>query len=273
MDHFTVQRQRLRSMFGVFFGPEVIEAILALVRPALRLGPDGAAAVRFGGTPLLPAGAPWPTWNGRPLDFLCAVDFGELAAVLKVPGLPTEGQAALYYASAIPRPWGDEPGQRDGWRLLTGDLVEAEPPEGTVSYPSRTLRAAPLLSLPAPQEPVLRQLENTYSGTLQVYEQLHAAWLQHTWPDDTPAHQIGGWPALVQGPLDPGGRRTSEERAPGTSSSSGDDEGAAAEDWDLLLQLDSDPGLDWHWGDPGRVYVSICRDQPLHDAWLTLQAT
>ncbi|GAA4138745.1 YwqG family protein [Actinomadura keratinilytica] len=267
MDHFTAQRQRLRSMFGVFFAPEVIAALLALVRPAVRLGPDGETAVRFGGTPLLPAGAPWPTWNGRPLDYLCTVDFTRLAAMVTLPGLPTEGRVAFYYASATPRPWGDEPDQRDGWRLFSGDLKETEPPEGAVTYPPCTLHAAPLLSLPAPQEPVLRQLENTYSGTLPVYEQLYAAWMQHIWPDDTPVHQIGGWPALVQRPLGSGCRRAFGQDLDPPGSEDG------AHGCNLLLQLDSDPRLDWYWGDPGRVYFCTHQGQPLYHAWLTLQAT
>ncbi|MDL4771625.1 MULTISPECIES: YwqG family protein [Thermomonosporaceae] len=274
MDHFATQRQRLRSLFGVFFAPEVTGALLPLIRPALRLGADGPVTVRLGGTPLLPPDEPWPVWEGRPLDFLGAVDFAELAALGPIAGLPAEGTAAFYYASEIPRPWGDAPGQRDGWRVFTGgDLREAEPPAGTSNYPPCPVEAAPFLSLPSPQEPVVRRLEELYSGILPVYEQLYVAWTQYAWPDDLPVHQLGGWPALVQRPVGPDCLLASTGRDAESAEMSGDEQAAAEEEWRLLLQLDSDKRLGWHWGDPGRVYFCTRDQEPLERSWLTLQAT
>ncbi|MFI0450553.1 DUF1963 domain-containing protein [Actinomadura sp. 6N118] len=272
MDHFAAQHQRLRSLFGVFFAPEVTGALLPLARPALRLGPDGDATVLLGGTPLLPPGEEWPTWEGRPLDFMLSVDFAELAKVMDIPGLPKDGQAAFFYASALPRPWGDDRAQRDGWRLFTGDLHDVEPAEGTSSFPMCPLGAAPFLSLPAPQETVVRRLEERYSGVLPVYEQLHAAWLQHVWPDDTPLHQLGGWPVLVQRPLGPDCTYASTGRDLDAMALSPEEELAAENQWQLLLQLDSDRRLGWDWGAPGRVYFCVNSAGRLEDTWLTLQA-
>lgn len=272
MDHFTAQRKRLRSLFGVFFAPEVTGAVLPLIRPALRLGAEGPVTVHLGGPPLLPPGQAWPVWNERPLDFLGAIDFAELAALGPIPGLPAEGTAAFYYATEIPRPWGDQPGQREGWRVFTGDLREAEPPSGTSSYPRCPVAAAPFLSLPSPQEPHVRRLEGIYSGILPVYEQLYVAWTQYAWPDDLPVHQLGGWPALVQRPVGPDCLFASTGRVPETEELSVDDH-AAAEEWRLLLQLDSDDRLGWYWGDPGRVYFCARESDPLEQSWLTLQAT
>ncbi|TDD67700.1 DUF1963 domain-containing protein [Actinomadura rubrisoli] len=275
MDHFDAQLRRLRSLFGLFFAPEVTAALLPLTRPALRLGLDGQVTVHLGGTPLLPAGEPWPEWNGRPLDFLGAFDFADLAALGEIPGLPATGMAAFYYASEPPRPWGDEAGQRDGWRVFTGALEPATAPPAASSFPRCQLGAAPFLSLPAPQEPVARRLEQTYSGFLGVYEQLYAAWSQYAWPDDMPVHQLGGWPALVQRPVGPdclhasSGRDLDSVEAAELSAA----EEAAVEEWRLLLQLDSDQRLGWHWGDPGRVYFCARQNEPLERTWLTVQAT
>jgi len=275
MDHFAVQLQRLRSLFGLFFAPEVTAVLLPLTRPALRLGVEGEVTVRLGGTPLLPAGEPWPTWDGRPLDFLGVIDFAELAGFGEIPGLPGTGTAAFYYASEAPRPWGDEAGQRDGWRVFTGRLETATAPPGASSYPECELGVAPFLSLPSPQEPVLQSLEQTYSGVLPVYEQLHAAWSQHAWPDDIPVHQLGGWPALVQRPVGPDCLFASSGRDLDalTSADLSPDDEAAVEEWRLLLQLDSDKRLGWLWGDPGRVYFCSRDNEPLEHTWLTVQAT
>ncbi|RAY12493.1 hypothetical protein DPM19_25505 [Actinomadura craniellae] len=246
MEWIVAQRHRLRSLFGSFFGPEVVTAVLELARPALRLTAARAAPLtgtRLGGDPVLPAGADWPSWAGRPLDFLGVIDFAELAAVLRLPELPAAGSAAFYYAAGTPRPWGDDPAQRDGWRVVVGGGLERT---GSAAGPVLPLSAEPFLSLPAPQEPVLARLEADYAGVLPVYEQLYAAWAQFVWPDE-PMHQVGGWPALVLPPM------TEDDRSP-------------------LLQLDSDERLGWHWGDPGRIFFRIRENEPVDHAWLTLQA-
>ncbi|HEX2316155.1 MAG TPA: YwqG family protein [Thermomonospora sp.] len=261
MDWIVTERQRLHHLFGVYLAPEVSAAIVPLARPALRLGGEGKA-VRFGGRPMLPPSADWPRWAGRPLDFLALVDFGELSAVLRQPGVPQEGQAAFYYASGAPRPWGASPEERDGWRVYTGELVETDPPPGVTTSPPRTLGAAPFLSLPAPQEPVLQRVEAGYDGILPVYEQLYAAWLHHLWPDD-PVHQIGGWPVIVQRPV-PAEDRAAAPALPAPPVGPGD--------WCHLLQLDSDDRVGWHWGDPGRVFFCHRASAPLEDTWLILQA-
>ncbi|MFI0354022.1 DUF1963 domain-containing protein [Actinomadura sp. 9N407] len=265
MDHFEVQHRRLRSLFGVFFAPEVTGALLPLARPALRLTAGAEGTVRFGGTPLLPPGESWPSWQGRPLDYLGSVDFG---LVPEVPGLPPKGTAAFYYTAGPPRPWGDDPDHRGAWRVFTGDLQKTDAP----ALPERTLDAEPFLSLPAPQEPLLNRIEGLYSGTLAVYEQLHAAWQQHVWPDATPVHQLGGWPALVQRPVGTDCHRASTGLE-GDASFTIDEQVAVNEEWRLLLQLDSDDGLGWHWGDPGRLYFCTHLDSAPETAWMTLQAT
>ena len=270
MDHFEAQHQRLRSLFGVFFAPEVTGALLPLARPAVRLGTEGETTVTLGGPPLLPPGEPWPTWGDRPLDYLGSVDFDRLP---HVADLPAKGTVAFYYASALPRPWGDQPGQRDAWRLYSGELREVPLPPGASTFPECSLKAAPFLSLPAPKEPFLERLEGLYSGVLPVYEQLHVAWQQHIWPDDTPAHQIGGWPLLVQRPVAADCHYASTGRDPDTAPLTHEEVSALAEEWRLILQLDSDPRLGWDWGDPGRLYFCTRRDTPLESAWMALQAT
>lgn len=268
MDWIRTERRRLHSLFGAYLAPEVSAAIVPLTRPALRLGGQGRA-VRLGGTPLLPPDVPWPRWAGRPLDFLAVVDFTELAAVLLQPDVPRSGRAAFYYASRVPRPWGSRAEERDGWRVFTGDLVETSPPEGVRHTPSCTLEAVPFLSLPAPQEPVMQQVESRHTGILAVYEQLYLAWLQHIWPDD-PVHQIGGWPVSVQRSVTAEAGRASRGHDPDLPPPPHDRIGA--DEWYHLLQLDSDDRLGWHWGEPGRVYFCGRRSAPVEDSWLILQA-
>ncbi|WP_344893406.1 YwqG family protein [Actinomadura meridiana] len=274
MDDFKAQFVRLRCLLAAFLPPEFAAALMPLTRPALRLGTSGEVPVHLGGVPLLPPDEPWPCWKGRLLGFLGAIDFAALSRFKDIAGLPPSGKAAFYYACETPRPWGDEATQRDGWRVLTGDLREATPPPGASNSPQTLLHAAPFLSLPSPQEAPIRRLEATCSGFLAIYEQLHAVWAQHIWPDDMPVHQLGGWPALVQRPIGPDclyastGRPLETLNPPPLTP----EEEQAVQEWQLLLQLDSDDRLGWYWGDPGRIYFSARPTDPPENSWLTLQA-
>jgi uncharacterized protein YwqG len=94
-------------------------------------------------------------------------------------------------------------------------------------------------------------------------------------------HSFGGWPNLIQAPMElecqlvthgiyvGGPEAYADPRAAGLS--------RGAVDWRLLLQLDSDDGLNWMWGDAGMLYFS-CREQDMAEgkfdrSWTILQCT
>jgi hypothetical protein len=304
MDWFATQCDQLRAMFGGFFASRVTDGIMALARPALRLSArHRAERSRLGGPPVLPAGASWPTWGARRLDFLGVIDFGELASVLWLPELPGTGAAAFYYVTEMPRPWGDDPGETDGWRVLP----DADVPAGEATRPEVRLGAAPFVSLPSPHEPALWPIAADANGFAEVYPQLYESWASFAWGGE-PRHQAGGWPMVVQRtlwrdcalaaaglPLDSGDLATSAQTGPpvlgasnGTNAEGTGDRvgnvvhdpantGSGEHDWRLLLQLDSDERLGWYWGETGFVYFSAraadVRAGALDRSWLILQAT
>jgi hypothetical protein len=285
MDWFVTQCDQLRGMFRAFFPVAIIEAIMSLARPALRLSSGPAEArSRLGGPPVLPAGTPWPTWGDRPLDFVGVIDFGELASALWLPELPGAGTAAFYYATGLPRPWGDDPAQTAGWRVLPGARV----PAGPATLPEIRLGASPFVSLPSPHEPALRPIGAAAIGAAATYSELYASWARFTWGDE-PRHQTGGWPVVVQRavwrdcalaaaghPLDAMTPLIADP-APAEVDCQLGSVPAAAADWRLLLQLDSDDRLGWRWGEKGCVYFSAraadVRSGALDRSWLILQAT
>jgi hypothetical protein len=270
MNWFVTQCEQLRAMFGEFFSSRVTEAVMSLARPALRLSSGlPAERSRLGGRPVLPAAARWPRWGERSLDFLGVIDFGELAGVLWLPELPGAGSAAFYYVTEMPRPWGDDPAQSDGWRVLPG----ADVPAGPAAGPEHRLGAAPFVSLPSPHEPALRPIAASAAASgaafAEIYPQLYESWASFTWGAE-PRHQAGGWPMVVQRTLWPDCARAVGGRDDGGH-------GAAGADWRLLLQLDSDDRLGWRWGETGFVYFSAraadVRSGALDRSWLILQAT
>ena len=75
---------------------------------------------RMGGSPDLPIGIPWPTWDGRPLDFLLQLDLQEMPRKWGGDELPESGW--LYFFYDIDRnPWGFDVSHRYGWRVLFYD--------------------------------------------------------------------------------------------------------------------------------------------------------
>ncbi|WP_018655256.1 DUF1963 domain-containing protein [Actinomadura flavalba] len=241
MNQITVQRRRLVSLFSLYLVPEVAAMVLALARPGLLLRRGGPPAVWLGGS----SGDP-PVWRGRALQLLAVVDF---AALPRVGGFPFRRQAAFFCAGAAARPWGDVPDEREAWRVRS---------HGAPHPSGRPRGVVPFLSLPSPAEPVVRRLEAVCAGFLAVYENLYTAWSQYVWPANAPRHQLGGWPVTLSGPLRPA--------APARSGPPSDDD-----QWRLVVQLDGDPELGWHWGDPGRVFFTVRPRGTLGNAWLTAQ--
>src|SRR5262245_865556 len=83
----------------------VADRILSLARPAIRLtsraGHDGwsVGSSRIGGYPDLPAGAEWPSWNGRALSFLAQLNLAELQRYRGCDVLPATGLLQFFYVS------------------------------------------------------------------------------------------------------------------------------------------------------------------------------
>jgi uncharacterized protein YwqG len=84
--------------------------IRTLARAGARLTPvvDSESRSRLGGSPDLPAGFAWPTWNGRELAFLGQFDLAELTAVGVRDVLPEAG-LLLVFADLTMRPSGLSP--------------------------------------------------------------------------------------------------------------------------------------------------------------------
>jgi len=78
----------------------------------LRIGSS-----KLGGSPDLPTGIPWPTWHGRPLDFLLQLDLSEIPRNLKDDLLPGRGWLYFFY-DIESNPWGFDVSDRGSSRVL-----------------------------------------------------------------------------------------------------------------------------------------------------------
>ena len=136
-----------------------------LARPAVRLARASQKTnCHLGGLPRVPASFVWPSnKEGRPLGFLAQLDLAEVRAAAEIEWLPKAGTLLFFY-DVIEEPWGHEPEDRGGWKVIYLDegraLAEATAPEA----PQRTYEST-RLSIMDPE--VLRGLFKDPRGLLK----------------------------------------------------------------------------------------------------------
>lgn len=248
--------------------------------PALHLVlSEAPSRSHIGGEPGLPAGMDWPSHNGIKLDFLARLSLAELHRASPVEWLPAQG-ALLFFYDLEGQPWGFDPADRGRWRvLLVEDLdqpatpADARPGPGpTICFRSAHYRL--IQSLPSWERPSIAALglNAPESDALQDLADRGFA--------GKPKHQIGGFPAPVQGDdMELQAQLVSHGLNCGSSAGYKDPRASAlgpgAADWRLLLQFDTDDDLGVMWGDCGTLYFWVpeasARQGRFEDTWLVMQ--
>jgi len=274
--------EELREVLTARGLERVRDRLMALALPAIAIEleecdedslPVGAS--KIGGRPDMPLDAAWPTTGDAPLQFLAQIALAHTAPHDAEGALPHEGLLQFFY-DAEEQPWGFDPQDRGGWRVLchgsaAGQLTRCAAPGPADSEPFTpcALAVEPVLTLP----PFGNELDDLglTGGEADLYLDLL--------PDMTPGTCLLGHPAQVQGDMrlecqlassriyvgDPEGYRSAEAEArrPG------------AADWRLLFQLDSEDAADMMWGDCGMLYFWIRKQdlaaRALDKTWLVLQ--
>jgi uncharacterized protein YwqG len=259
----------------------VIEALKPLARPAIVLeDASGRMVLRLGGSPRLPASIAWPDRKGRPLSFVAELDLAALRAVGGPDWLPASGVLHLFF-DAEDEPWGFDPADHDGWKVLLTDGVAAgtrPPPPGL----SRDRIFAPVLlagrsALTYPTtERVTLSPEVGRAFDFETVQAFMDAEL-----GDGPRHQVSGYPGPIQGDgMELEAQLASNGIYMGGPDSYSDERIAALEpgaaDWRLLLQVDSDDSAGIMWGDTGTLYVWVreqdARAGDFSRVWMIVQS-
>ncbi len=241
-------------------------------------------ASKLGGNPDLPAGIEWPAWSGVPLAFIAQFNLRELVAHDLEKVLPLVGFLYFFY-DAKQEVWGFDPKDRGRWQVLflkdeTAPLArrhfpDALPEEG--QYPSARLTFKSDLTLP--NEESLGMLKLGWSREeMRLYGELLET--LHADEDHTEKKsRVLGSPDPIQGEMSLECQLASNGLNRGDASGYEDPQRAAleagAQDWQLLLQVDSEDDAGMMWGDVGRLYYWIRRQDlkkaDFGNAWVILQ--
>lgn len=255
----------------------------------------------FGGAPLTPSGFEWPSYapraeealpaslekfglrqppsGRRPLDFLLQIDLAEIAAFDAARPLPRSGLLTFFY-DCKHQPWGFDPAHRDRFRVMLfdqDDLVTRLPP--TAPLATRGLAFSHGDTLPHLGSKTFEQVEaaaeipDAYFDFLQELE-------RRPYSSAGGLHRILGHSANVQGDMQLRAQLVSNGLYCGGTT---DDDARIARlapgaaDWVLLLQLDSDKSAKLMWGDVGRLFFWIRRQdlaaRRFDRAWMNLQCS
>lgn len=240
---------------------EIIEPLSPHVRGALRLithkgveTPCGQT--RVGGSPDLPVSLVWPYYKGQPLAFLAQIDLVEAAQGLSANPLPRHGHLWFFCDTC-------------SWDFsAVGSAVvlhsDGSAPLDSAAVPHDLLKNARFRPCAVSMESYedipdieglgwLNKAIGGDEGKVEAYVDVREYLNVGTRSDcqelcGIPAspHKLLGYANTIQG-------RMQSECQP------------AANDWRLLLQVESDSNAGMKWGDAGRIYFWI-RDEDLRAA-------
>jgi uncharacterized protein YwqG len=240
---------------------------IAIVANAVSMEEIALGESRFGGLPDVPQGFEWPAADGQRLGFIAQIAFKDTKPYDTDDVLPANGHLFVFYEGGE-KAWGFRPDDHRYWSIfyvpqgtpLVRTLLPDSTPDFATIKPGR-LTFGHGSSYADPWDFDVKDLTADERFRFAEYQ-------QELDQSDLPAHHLLGYSNNVQGDMKLECQLASNGIDVGDADgyqdprAKGLEPGAA--DWRLLLQFDTDEGLDIMWGDVGMIYVWI-RKQDLAD--------
>lgn len=260
------------------------------IRQSIILSPSRFASNRmskFGGLPNWPADTPWPCdKEGIPLSFLVQVNLSELPVEEVKNCLPSNGILFFFY-DADNQPSGLDPDEKSNWAVVYKEDNDQKQSNPDLINPGDQLllRETPIefrieLTLPSPSDSNFKKL-NLSDKDAPSYFNLKKL-LRSIQGYSLPIHRILGHPDEVQGQAEDRCQLVSQ----GFNLLKGPEGGLPqsrqnlhdSQEWELLLQLDSDPKqTGFEWIRDGRLFFWIKKndlaEMRFQNAWALLEYT
>lgn len=264
----------------------VLKDLDTLLKPSIRLttrivdeSTIAVGASKLGGLPDLPAGTPWPTWQGLPQSFIAQIRLEDVRQYDVEKVLPQSGMLWFFY-DAKQETYGDDPANRGGWAVLYDQSSPAlQRTSAPASLPAgsrfRACAVTFATEVTLAQNPQLEIAQCDWSDEeQQKYEQILSAF-----PDAADRakaqHHLLGFPDTIQDDM----REQCQLVAHGVTDS--DDpraqqlaQGTMA--WRLLLQVDTEEPVGMRWASSGMLYYWIqqvdLQARRFANTWVVLQS-
>lgn len=279
-----VKRKDLSGLIRYFGLEKYEDSILKSSLPSQRLKATKAEDSRWhshlGGDPYLPNDFEWPhTIDKRPLSFLGQIHMPQIGFWAERYLLPPEGILAFFY-DAQKQPWGMQDDDKSSWRVLhfeeDKDLELINPPlalSDDLVFKKQSITLEEEITFPDFQDHLAGDKEFTEPDS---YIDFCEEWYQNG-----SRHRLLGYPQLIQNDIriecqvvkdriySPEVEAMPDYRQRKKSVYNN------ADNWILLLQIDSDEDTEMFWGDRGTIYFMIEKDNLLNrnfdECWISLQ--
>lgn len=282
MDNDLLHSHGLRHLSGVLSRYELPAVGFSL---STSPTPVSSGVSRFGGEPDFPVDGEWPSNRGRPLDFLLQVNLSEVSPFDGSALLPSSGLLSFFY-DLQEQPWGFDPNDLGGFRVVfsppTTRLAPREVPNAEYRWPEMGISFCQTSTLPHVGSRAMERFESEANLSEQQWERyldFVEEYEAQFYPQGSGRHRLLGHSANVQGDMQLEAQLVTNGLYCGDQTGYEDPRARGLEDgadeWMLLLQLDSDDGADFMWGDGGMLYFWIrsgdLRQHRFDKVWMTLQ--
>ena len=256
-----------------YFEPLLKKELRIFLKPK---NTDKVGFSKLGGKPELPKNWKWPKdQNGKSLSFIGQINFEEVDG-FSIGNIPEQGLLSFFY-SGTQEAWGFDPRDKDAFKLVytpeLEDLTQYDFPndlDQNSQFIEKIIEFKKSVSLPNWEDERVGSVLN--NNEMDAYMDI--------WENEGFIHKFLGHSNNVQGQMeldcelvtnglylgDPSGYN--DPRAKGLEKN--------ANDWTLLLQIDSDyDQTGMMWGDAGRLYFWIrtedLKNSNFDSGWCILQ--
>jgi uncharacterized protein YwqG len=244
-------------------------------------------ASKIGGLPDLPQNIEWPKSGKTPLAFLTQINLKEISEYNKDGLLPDKGILYFFY-DAENQPWGHKPSNKSKWKVIyynndNSNLSRRNEPENLHLYnvfnPCR-LEFKKDITFPDFESVYLDLLNLSKDDEKNIYSFFHK--LVSDEEKSEIRHRFLGFPDTIEGDMMIVCQMVSNgidfDNLQNYNNSEIETLKKGANDWQLLLQLDSDDiNIGVSWGNFGRLYFWIKKDdlknKNFDNVWVILQST
>ncbi len=249
----TREERGPRRWFGLAKGESTFHRVAAPISPGRS---------KLGGIPDVPPGFRWPHTAGAPLGFIGQIRCTDLPRANLGRAWPDQGILYFFY-DLEEQPWGGEGTDPVAPSVFYSELNDPLQPAQVPGGRNREKLVLPVFGVDMELVPTLPDFEapevenlGLTAAEADAYIDLRTS-LGDLAHGAEPAHQMGGHANNVQGDV-----RVEFElySGDGPDLRRPEDWVAAAvraDDWQLLLQVDTDDDLKVMWGDAGMLYFGI----------------
>ena len=235
---------------------------------------------KIGGLPDLPEDVEIPKWNGKSLSFICQLNMKEIAYLNGDSLLPNNGFLYFFY-DQDQGTWGFDVKDKGSFKVIyyPGNKESLKriikPNDLEMIFTSCIIKPSIMKNIPPSDSKYIDSLNLSREENDRYFE------LEMDINEEGTIHKLFGYPNQIQGdmqyecPLVTNGLYLGD--ATGYNDSKVSEYLKEYDNWMLLLQVDSDPNTEMMWGDVGRIYYWIKKDELLNKnfdgVWMILQCS